>query len=151
MRVKYYQGQTPVSDVTIQAAGVSATTDATGAATLTRINRPDVILLASKQGYTEGDVEAYDAVLALQSSVGLETLSEHQLIAGDVNLDGNVDEVDAALILKKCVFLIDRFPAGSWAFAPASKSVTLTGNTQTVDFIAILIGDIDGSWKGLAE
>lgn len=146
--VKYYKGSAAVPDVTIKVAGVSAVTDAAGKAVLTGINRADVTVVASREGYTTGDVEAYDAALALQYSVGLITLDADQLIAGDVNLDGQVNEVDASLILQKSVFLIDSFPAGSWAFVPASRSVTLSSTATTVNFAAILIGDIDGSWKG---
>ena len=149
--VRYFQNQIAVPDVTVQAAGATGKTNASGELVLTGINRADVTVLVSKDAYTEGDVEAFDAVLALRNSVGLETLNEYQLIAGDVNLDGRVDEVDASLILQKSVFLIDSFTAGSWAFVPASKSVTLTDTTTYVDFVAVLIGDINGSWKGSAE
>lgn len=150
--VKYFKDSSiPVSGVTVKAGNVSAVTDNTGKATLTDINRADVTLIASRTDAAAGAVGANDASLALQHSVGLITLDSNQLIAGDVNDDGKVNEVDASLILKMAVQLIDHFDAGSWAFVPATKSVTLTSTTTNVSFTAILIGDIDGSWKGNAQ
>lgn len=149
--VKYFKNSIPVPGVTIKAGNVSAVTDSTGKAALTDINRADVTLIASRADSTIGDVGAYDAALALQYSVGLVTLDDNQLIAGDVDGSGTVNEVDASLILKKSVQLIDHFDAGSWAFVPATQSKTLTSTTTTVNFTAILIGDIDGSWKGNAQ
>ena len=150
--VKYFKDSSiPVSGVTVKAGNVSAVTDSTGKAALTDINRADVTLIASRTDAAAGAVGANDASLALQHSVGLITLDSNQLIAGDVNGDGTVNEVDASLILKMAVQLIDHFDAGSWAFVPATKSVTLTSTTTTVSFTAILIGDIDGSWKGNAQ
>lgn len=149
--VKYFKDSIPVPGVTVKAGNVSAVTDNTGKAALTDINRADVTLIASRTDAAAGAVGANDASLALQHSVGLITLDSNQLIAGDVNGDGTVNEVDASLILRMAVQLIDHFDAGSWAFVPATKSVTLTSTTTTVNFTAILIGDIDGSWKGNAQ
>lgn len=149
--VTYFKNAIAVPEVSITAAGVKAITDTAGKAALTGIHRADVTIVASREGYTTGDVEANDAALALRYSVGLVELSAEQLIAGDVNLDGSVDEVDASLILQRSVFLIDSFPAGSWAFVPASRTVTLSSTATTVNFTAILIGDIDGSWKGMSQ
>lgn len=149
--VTYFKNSIPVPGVTIKAGNVSAVTDSTGKAALTGINRADVTLIASRTDSTIGDVGAYDAALALQYSVGLVTLDDNQLIAGDVDGNGTVNEVDASLILKKSAQLIDHFDAGSWAFVPAKQPKTLTSTTTTVNFTAILIGDIDGSWKGSAQ
>lgn len=63
-------------------------------------------------GYVNADdrIDAADALLALQHSVNLVTLSEEQFQCADVNADGTVDAADALLILQHSVGLIDRFP-----------------------------------------
>ena len=57
-----------------------------------------------------GSVDAADAVMVLQNSVGLLYLSEVQQETADVNGDGFVDAADAILILRYNVGLIDSFP-----------------------------------------
>lgn len=145
--VTYFTDGVAVPDVAITAAGVKATTGADGKASLTGITRADVTVLVSKDGYSD-TVEAYDAVLVLQHSAKKLTtpLDASQLIAGDVDGNGDVDEVDASLILKKYAGLIDFFPAGSWKFEPSSRTVNLTSNVTDVTFTAIMVGDVDGSW-----
>jgi hypothetical protein len=146
--VKYFKNNIPVSGVKITVANKTGMTDENGVAALTGITTADVVVLASKVGYDENAVEAFDAALILQHCAGvIETpLDASQLIAADVDGDGDVDEVDASLILKKFAGLIDFFPAGSWAFIPASQSVTLGSTAAEVTFTAVMIGDVDGSW-----
>ena len=145
--VTYFGDGVAVPDVAITAAGVTGTTGADGKAALTGITRADVTVLVSKDGYSD-TVEAYDAVLILQHRAKKLTtpLDASQLIAGDVDSDGDVDEVDASLILKKYAGLIDFFPAGSWKFEPSSRTVNLTSANTNVTFTAIMVGDVDGSW-----
>ena len=145
--VTYFADGVAVPDVAITAAGVTGTTGADGKAALTGITRADVTVLVSKDGYSD-TVEAYDAVLILQHRAKKLTtpLDASQLIAGDVDSDGDVDEVDASLILKKYAGLIDFFPAGSWKFEPSSRTVNLTSANTNVTFTAIMVGDVDGSW-----
>ena len=59
----------------------------------------------------DGDVNASDALLALQHSVKLLTLDGAQAQAADVNADREINAADALLILQYSVKLIDRFPA----------------------------------------
>lgn len=54
-----------------------------------------------------GQVDASDALLALQHSVGLTTLDEQSVRTGDCNLDGRVDASDALQMLQLSVQLID--------------------------------------------
>jgi hypothetical protein len=51
----------------------------------------------------DGDVSVVDAVLALRSVVGLETLGAEAKGAADMDRSGQVDVSDAVLILKKIV------------------------------------------------
>ena len=144
--VTYYKNGIPVPGVKISAAGREAVTDDKGKTDVKRISRADVTVEAKKNEYSDA-IDPHDAALILRNRVGLEELSALQRIAADVNGDGNVDEVDASLILKKTVKLIDTFDAGSWAFNPAHIKTNLRSVQSAVSFTAILIGDVDGSWN----
>ena len=144
--VTYYKNGIPVPGVKISAAGREAVTDDKGKTDVKRISRADVTVKAEKNEYSDA-IDPHDAALILRSRVELEELSALQRIAADVNGDGNVDEVDASLILKKTVKLIDTFDAGSWAFNPAYIDTNLRSVQSAVSFTAILIGDVDGSWN----
>nr|MBP7496894.1 hypothetical protein [Bacteroidales bacterium] len=63
-----------------------------------------------------GIIQAYDASLALQSTVGTYTLSNLQKLVGDVSFSGGTRAVtafDASLILQYTVGLINYFPSES--------------------------------------
>ncbi len=72
--------------------------------------------LAAKPDVTYGDInddgniDASDALEALQHSVELKTLEGDALTAADVTNDGTVDAADALNILQYSVELIDHFP-----------------------------------------
>ena len=59
------------------------------------------------------DVDSFDALLALQHSVGLITLNEEEFRIADVDGSKKVDSTDALYILQYSVGLIDRFPVES--------------------------------------
>ena len=61
----------------------------------------------------DGDVDAADALIALQASVGLRSLTTNEKGVADVNGDGYVDAADAILILRYNAGLIDAFPVES--------------------------------------
>ena len=54
---------------------------------------------------------AADAATILRAAVGLHALSEAGRVNADVDGSGSVTAADAALILRRVVKLIDRFPA----------------------------------------
>jgi len=59
-----------------------------------------------------GEIQIYDASLALQNAVGLIDFNENQILATDVDGDGIIQTYDASLILQYVVGLIDEFPVG---------------------------------------
>ena len=59
----------------------------------------------------DGHINAADALVALQASVGLTTLTAEKTALADVDGNGNVNAADALLILQYSVGLIRRFPA----------------------------------------
>ena len=58
----------------------------------------------------DGNIDATDALMALQHLVDLRKLEGNAWKAADVNADGKIDATDALLILQKLVGLIDEFP-----------------------------------------
>lgn len=75
------------------------------------------VTVALTAGYgdvnNDGTVDAADALIVLQASVGLRALTDVQLEVADVNDDGFVDAADAILILRYNAGLIDTFPVES--------------------------------------
>ena len=58
----------------------------------------------------DGNINAADALLALQHSVKLTTLEGEKAVAADVNRDGLINATDALCILQYSVKLIDKLP-----------------------------------------
>lgn len=71
--------------------------------------RDELLSFKSYVAYTLGDVnedgsvDAVDALLVLQASVGKKTLTANQKLAADVTFDGSIDAVDALYILQASV------------------------------------------------
>jgi hypothetical protein len=124
-----------------------------------------------------GVITAADALAALKIAVGLNPnadgapVSPYQLIAADIDRDGKVTAGDALAILKIAVGLSTAITP-EWIFLPESElfwvdddqggSFTLsrgfvewpedgllfTGSIpEDGDFVAVLLGDVDGSWE----
>jgi hypothetical protein len=95
-------------------------------------------------------------------------VSPYQLIAADANGDGRITSADALAILKMAVRRPDA-PARDWIFVredadfwnetagdvaitrhavayPKPPFAIPTGGGQDMDFVAVLKGDVDGSW-----
>ena len=68
-----------------------------------------------KRGDVDGDgeINARDALLALQHSVQIKILEQEQFTAADVNRDSKVDAADALCMLQYSVGIIDSFPGQS--------------------------------------
>ena len=148
--VKYFMGDKFVSGVTVTASGKNAVTDENGQAVL--IVGDQTVTVSASGGVPANAVTAHDASLVLQSAVGKITLSDYQKLAADTDGNGAVNEYDAALILQKSVRKIDIFPIGTaWIFAPAHQETTVYTSPTTVEFTAICIGDVDGSYQGGAN
>lgn len=68
-----------------------------------------------------GNIQAYDAALVLQSAVGSITLNDRQLSAADVSGNGTVTAYDASLILQYVIGFINYFPVWDRSPQPATK------------------------------
>jgi hypothetical protein len=123
-------------------------------------------------------VDSLDAAMVLEAVEGQRTLSPEQMFAADVNGDGTVDTDDAALILDFATGSIPSFPvseacSSDWIFLPIATPLSgqellqpaysaddcshgaitlnpLVGEVDGRNFLAILFGDVDGTWASLS-
>ena len=150
-RITYYKDGSPLKGVTVRLSnGMSTVTDEDGRYTFTGVSTGDITVTPEFSGAVNDAVTAYDASLVLKAVVGTTDLSEDQLIAADVDGDGEVSPMDASYILQKSVEMIDGAYPGSgaeWIFNPSGRTINPAGNNTGLDFTAYLLGDVNGDWK----
>ncbi len=98
----------------------------------------------------KGVISAYDAALTARYTVGLETLTENQKKAADVDESGTVDIVDVVQIARAAVGLPGIFAShvGEWRFLPALREYPrMIDNYGDGNFAAIALGDVSGNWS----
>ena len=176
--ITYYSNGLPVSGATVSLGDPAATsvqTDGTGSYQFSGVGGGSQQMQAQKMGDRGAALSALDAVYALQSVLGLRTLSAAQRLACDVSGNGAVSAFDAVLILRLKLGLIARFPVAQvcgsdWAFIPNPASAPnqslvepaiMAGSCQAgaitfnplsavaanQDFSAVLFGDCTGNWQ----
>ncbi|MBI3782174.1 MAG: hypothetical protein HY270_02115 [Deltaproteobacteria bacterium] len=159
-------------------APIAATTDTNGQYSQALASGATWEALPSKSGDHNNSITAIDATLVLQAAVGLTGLTHVQRFACDANADGNISAIDATYILQLRVGLIGQLPVvqkcgSDWLFQPtpgpaSNSSVTplqtssggcqmgaityqpLSQDVTGQDFLAILVGDCNGSWQPAA-
>ena len=93
--------------------------------------------------------------------------SPYQILAADVNGSRSVTMLDVSLIWREILALSDSFPVGNWKFlptnfqfsdpeqpwdTPASREYAgIAPDLTNQDFIAIKLGDVNGSWGPRVE
>jgi Tol biopolymer transport system component len=92
-------------------------------------------------------ITAFDASLISQFLVGATQLSANQQIAAEVSGNGTVTSFDAALIAQYVVGLPNTGGAGTWLFAPPSRSYATVATLTGENYTAILIGEVSGNWN----
>ena len=131
---------------------VTVPTDPTGHYLLQDLTEGTTCTVVPSRTEEPGDrpaVSAFDAVLILQHTVGLVTLNEWQQTSADVSGDDNISAFDAVLILQLTVGLVDLpFPCGPvWRFAPEQRVYPdLSASHVDQDYVAVFMGDVNGSW-----
>ncbi len=110
-------------------------------------------------------VSTYDLVLISKHILETELFdSPYKFIAGDVNKSGNITTIDIVELRKVILFINDEFPNNtSWRFVDAAYVFpdpvnpfaeafpetypinNLLGQMNDVDFIAVKVGDVNGS------
>ena len=116
-------------------------------------------------------VTTYDLVLITQHILGINPLdSPYKLIAADANNSGSVTTLDMVVIRKVILLVEDNFPNNtSWRFVDADYSFpqptnpwleefpeilnynNLTSDDLEADFVAVKIGDVNGSVQANAQ
>jgi uncharacterized protein (TIGR03437 family) len=139
-----------VASVTLTAAGappVTATTSRDGKYQLTNLGNGAYTVTPTKTGEVNG-IGPKGATLILQSLVNLVTLTDEQKLAADVNDDDKVDTRDATLILGYIVSLPNTGNVGTWKFKPPNRPYSsITSDLINQDYMAVLVGDVNGEWK----
>lgn len=133
--------------------------------------------LARSNADTGNAITSADALAALRIAVGINPnsdgnkLSPYQLIAADANGDGKVTSADALAILRMAVKLASA-PAAQWLFVSETKDLwdetsqsplltrqnsewtagltNLLQQDTTANVVAVLRGDVNGSWSAPA-
>ncbi|MBX3027926.1 dockerin type I repeat-containing protein [bacterium] len=174
--VRYYSGDAMVPDVTVDLIGagqMSTTTDDHGAYAFGDPGGGDWQVAPRKLGGGGTGVSTLDASYALQSVVGLRSLSDMQRLACDVTGDGTVSALDAARILQLVAGMRAQLPAAEscgsdWVFIPDPAAAPnqrllapqmapmcqpgaiayepLATPIDSQNFLAILLGDCTGNW-----
>ncbi len=106
-----------------------------------------VIVLQAEGDIVDNTVKPHDLVQIRKHILELEPLTEeYQLLAADLNSDGQIKPHDLLTLQKALLGLITEFPNGtpSWISIPAQLSLTESlGNTINLDFQLIKIGNVD--------
>ncbi|MCH8325752.1 MAG: carboxypeptidase regulatory-like domain-containing protein [Bacteroidetes bacterium] len=91
-----------------------------------------------------GGVNATDALRTVRVFANLDTFTDLQKKAGDVNNDGSINSTDALLMVRRFAGLISSFSIQDWVF-DVPISITITTQNESVNIKALAAGDVDGS------
>lgn len=167
--VKTYKG-IPIENVTITAESdapqypIFVLTDSTGGYNF--VDNPDELsyqLLATYDEDCTCGLNTLDLLLVIRRIIGLSNLdAPYGIIAADVNSDFQISTIDAIQIKQMILGIITEFPNNDcWEFVNESQIFiddfnpfpfeeeividNLDGDVQDQNFVAVKIGDVDGS------
>ncbi len=92
-----------------------------------------------------GGVNSADALIVLKHFVHLTNLSNLFLQAADVDQNTTINTIDALMIAKRYVGLINTFPSGDWLFQSKQLHIQST-LIQPVLILGVCYGDVNGSF-----
>ncbi len=121
--------------------GLETVTDENGMYTFSRVCAESVTVTVVMSLTYRDAITAYDASLILQGG-----LSEQQTAVADLNGDGIANIMDAMIILKLAAGQALSDVQVGWKLTSNSEEVVFTEASANVDFTAILMGDVSGSW-----
>ncbi|MCX6270428.1 MAG: ice-binding family protein [Bacteroidetes bacterium] len=141
---------TPMSNTTVylkSGESVIATTTTNNSGVYSFAAVPSgIYTLDGSSNKTWGGGNSTDALLIEKHFVGLSILNGIRLSAADVDNSDYVNSIDAMMVMKRFVGIINSFPSGNWLFNP--HSVTLSGNGIFTDNLkALCYGDVNGSYN----
>ncbi len=155
-KVKYYEGDTPVPNVELSLVpnNITTLTDADGNYGFNDLEGGiDYTVTPSKDAGTDQSsltITSQDAYQTSQLTFGIITPNQYQTIVADVDGDEQILMWDASLILSHTVGqqLPDSIAMGDWRFDPEKRNYpSLNSNQTDQDYIAIVMGDVNGSWS----
>ncbi len=165
-----WKAHTLLGAVDISASGHTASSSASGAASLTVGSALDLTASLMPASATSQAVNLQDAIAILKMIVGLDVngagkaLSPYQAFAADFDGNGKVELSDAIAVLKHVVGL--PAPDVQWLFfnqadasvpakanlnpgsVPALTATLAASGTTHVGLVGVLRGDVDGSYSG---
>src|SRR5262249_31726527 len=104
------------------------------------------IVTPSKAGAASG-INAQDIGKIRRFVALLDSPTACQTIAANVdNANPSVNAQDVGVLRRYVALLPNTGDAGTWKFNPALQTVSGASGTQSANFEAILIGDVDGNW-----
>jgi len=147
----YYSNNEAVSDVEITAEGYSSgdtITNSLGEFVFSDYYYGNYSLTANFVGeVSELLISPLDASMVARYALGLINLDGNQMLAGNVDADGDVDIYDAAIIARYCVGLVEELPAGIMVFTPETHEFLLSPAFTPRTFIGVAISDVSGNWN----
>jgi hypothetical protein len=169
-RIDYYaSGAGPISGVTVAMTSGdkirSAVTSAQGTYSMMAETRAfDLIPSLETDSPLVNGVSTLDVSLIRRHILGVTPLdSTAKVLAADVNGSGSINTVDITWVRRFILGLVPQLPGGLWRFipsthansdplqawsAPSMRSVPAGAPTlSAMDFIAIKLGDVNGSWR----
>jgi uncharacterized protein (TIGR02145 family) len=101
--------------------------------------------LTAKTDKPWGGVNSTDALLVLKQFVQMVHLEGLYLAAANVDMNPNINSIDAYIVQKRFILQINSFPVGDWVFE--NPLVSITGpSVNTVNIKGICYGDVNGSY-----
>ncbi len=151
----YYSNNGAIADVNITAEGFSEgnnLTNSLGEFFFNDFYYGDYTLTAEFDGQLpELLISPLDASMVARYALGLINLDGNQIVAGNVDGDGDVDIYDAATIARYSVGIFDELPAGVMAFTPPTHEFLLSPAFTPRTFMGIAFGDVSGNWSNVRE
>ncbi len=147
-RVGYYWEDKPVPGALLSLGPPvpDVTTDGLGDYEFEPCPMGNRILSIAKGGDANG-LNSLDAIKVIRHSTGIEPLANpYKLIAANVNNDASINALDAIKIVRAAVGL-EPLPSGDWWFEPDSAVFQPLQQDETVDFITVRMGDVNGDWE----
>ncbi|MEI6766377.1 MAG: hypothetical protein WCM76_12100 [Bacteroidota bacterium] len=151
----------------------SGSTDAIDSATLTNSGytlnniKPGYYNFSVKTDLASGGINASDALLITNVMVGLTSMNKMHRFAGETEISGQMNTVDALNCRKYFVHVISTFPMGNWVFATLepgkdttricnfrkngiytvnhSYNKQITSTNIILNIGALCVGDVNGS------
>ena len=153
--ISYYSNDEPVPDVDIDFTGDvtgSSTSDVDGVYSKDIESGKSFTFKPSKTKAEDVgalDITTYDAALTARHALNLYQLEPNQVIAADVDKNGEIYTFDSALIARYAVGL-DPLPSshvGEWVFLPDSREIqNISANHLVENFTGIILGNVHGGW-----